>query len=128
MTAIRAEEIELSKTDEWFRDSLIRYLGWGGTAFVVLGSWLISNDNILSVSHRADADHREAALFLCFTVPVLWAGWYAAMLRTHAKCPSHPTIVSRRALHGYAVVVGIALSVLLVLAIDGSEILSAIGL
>lgn len=127
MSAAGSDDVELTKTDEWFRDRLGKLLGWGGTAFVVLGGWLISNDNILSIDHRVDADHREAALFLCFSVPLLWAGWYVALLKTHAKCPSHPTILVRSALHAYIVVTGVALAILLVLAIDGAALLSSVG-
>jgi RsiW-degrading membrane proteinase PrsW (M82 family) len=103
------DEHELTKSEEWFRDRLNDFLGYGVAAFTVIIGWLLSSDSLISLSREAGTDKREAALALAILMPVIWILWYAIVLRLHSKCPSHPTVISRRYLHLYAVGVAIAL-------------------
>ena len=113
------KEPELTKVEEWFRDRLNNLLGLGGAAFVVIAGWLISNDSVISLAHEADADKREAAIFLCICVPVAWTLWYVVLLKIHSKCPAHPTVLARRYLHLYVIGVAVALFLVTYFAVDG---------
>lgn len=113
------EDRDLNKSDEWFRDRVNDLLGLGGAAFLVIAGWLISNDSVISLAHEADADKREAAIFLCVAAPVAWVLWYVVLSKIHSKCPAHPTVLPRRFLHLYAVGVGFAIFVVVYLAVDG---------
>jgi hypothetical protein len=119
------EERELTKTEEWFRDRLNDYLGYGAAVFAILAGWLISSDSSISLAHDADADKREAAVVLCVFVPLAWAVWYLVLLRTHARCPPHPTVIKRRSLHLYALGMALGLAVILFLVVD--NLLPALG-
>lgn len=113
------EDRELTATEEWFRDLLGKLLGLGAGAFVVISGWLLSNDTLLSIDHVADAEKREAAIFLCVLLPVAWLAWYVALLKTHSRCPTHPTIMRRVSLHLYCLITGAALFALGLLAVEG---------
>lgn len=119
------QERELTKSEEWFRDRLSEYLGYGAAVFAVLAGWLITSDSSISLAHAADSDKREAALVLCILVPIAWAVWYLVLLKTHARCPPHPTVIKRRSLHLYALGVGLGLAIILFLVVD--NILPAAG-
>lgn len=114
------EERELTSSEEWFRDKLNEFLGLGGVAVMVIAGWLISNDSAISLAHEAGADKRQAAVFLSVCVPLAWALWYVALAKIHSKCPAHPTVLKRRSLHLYALGVGVALFVVVYLAVDGA--------
>ena len=103
------DEHELTKSEEWFRDRLIDFLGYGVLAFTVIIGWLLSSDSLISLAHNADADRREAAIALAILMPVLWVLWYIVILRLHSKCPKHPTVITRRYLHLYSMGIAIAL-------------------
>lgn len=105
------DERELTKSEEWFRDRLIDYLSYGAAAFTIIAGWLLSNDSIISLAHEADADKREAAIVLAVIMPLAWLLWYFVILRLHAKCPPHPTVMSRGYLHLYSIAVAAALFV-----------------
>jgi hypothetical protein len=113
-----AADRDLTKSEEWFRDKLNDYIEYGMGAFAVFAGWLISSDSIISLEARADADKREAAIMLALLLPVLWTIWYAIMLKTHSRCPVHPTVVKRISLHLYAVGLAIALFLLWFLVAD----------
>jgi len=91
----------------------------GTGAFIVISGWLLSNDTVLSLDHAADAEKREAAIFMCVTLPMAWLLWYVALLKTHARCPSHPTVVGRTSLHLYCLITGGALLALGLFAVEG---------
>lgn len=112
------EEDELTKTEEWFRDKLNNLMGLGGAAVLIIAGWLISHDSVFSLAHT-DADKHEAAIFLCTSAPLAWALWYVALLKTHSKCPAHPTVIRRRFLHLYIVGAGVVLFIMVLLAVDG---------
>lgn len=99
------------ETGLWFRDRLQDALRLGAAAFLVLAGWLISNDSLVSLAHPDDADRREAAHLLLIFVPLLWAGWYAYLVRLRSRCPEHATVIGRRWLHAaaWAVAAGLAL-------------------
>jgi len=103
------DEHELTKSEEWFRDRLKDFLGYGVAAFTVIIGWLLSSDSLISLDQNADADKREAATALAILMPMSWALWYIVILRVHSKCPNHPTVIARRYLHLYAIGVAIAL-------------------
>jgi hypothetical protein len=107
-----AAEVDLTKSEEWFRDRLNDYIEYGLGAFAVFAGWLLSSDSVISLEAAADADKREAAIALALLLPALWLVWYVILLKTHSRCPSHRTIVGRRNLHLYAVGLGIALFLL----------------
>ena len=65
-------------------------------------------------------DKREGAVFMCVSVPVAWGLWYVALLKTHSKCPPHPTAIRRRLLHLCAMGAGVALFVMVFLAVEGA--------
>lgn len=111
-------EQELTTSEEWFRDRLNDFLGYGVAAFTVIIGWLLSSDSLISLDHNSDADKREAAIALAILMPVVWVLWYVVILRLHARCPSHPTVIARRYLHLYAVGVAIALFAVWCLAAD----------
>jgi hypothetical protein len=110
-------EQELTKSQEWFRDHLHSYLGYGGAAFTVIVGWLISHDSVISLARDTD-DKREAAIILAVLIPVLWVVWYAVILRLHSRCPSHPTVIAKGYLHLYSISVAIALFALWCLVAD----------
>ena len=97
----------------WFRDRLHDVLGLGAAAFVVIGGWLLSSDSIIGLDHAQDADHREAAQLLLVAMPLLWAGWYAYLVRLRSRCPEHPTVPRRAMVHALAWVAAIGLAALL---------------
>jgi hypothetical protein len=103
------DDHELTKSQEWFRDRLNDFLGYGVVAFTVIIGWLLSSDSIISLAHDVDTDKREAAVALAVLMPILWVLWYIVILRLHSKCPAHPTVIARRHLHLYAIGVGVAL-------------------
>ena len=112
------EEHELTKSGEWFRDRLQGYLAYGGAAFTAIIGWLLSSDTVISLAHDADADKREAAITLAVLLPVLWLVWYTVILGLRSRCPDHPTVISRRYLHLYAIAVAIAMAALWCLVAD----------
>lgn len=106
------EERDLTKNEEWFRDRLINYIGYGFAGFTVIAGWLISSDSIISIDFDASTDKKEAAVILALLLPTLWIIWYAVLLNLHSKCPPHPTVINRRYLHFYAAGVAIVLFIL----------------
>ena len=112
------DEHELSKSEEWFRDRLNDFLGYGVVAFTVIIGWLVSSDSLISLAHNVDTDKREAAMTLAVLMPILWVLWYVVILRLHAKCPKHPTVIARRYLHLYSIGVAIGLFAIWCLAAD----------
>jgi hypothetical protein len=115
---MKQEETDLRKSEEWLRDRLNDYLQYGLGAFVVLAGWLISSDSIISLESAADADKKEAAVMLAVLLPILWAIWYLVLLKIHARCPPHETVIRRLYLHLYAAGVAIALFVLWLMVAD----------
>ena len=109
---MKEKEAELTKSEEWFRDRLNDYIEYGIGAFTIFAGWLLSSESIISLEASADADKKEAAILLAVILPILWVIWYTVLLKTHSKCPSHPTVIERRFLHLYAIGLGIALFVL----------------
>ena len=117
-------ERDLTATEQWFRDLLGKLLGLGVGGFVLISGWLLSNDSVLSFHHAADAEKREAALFLCLSLPIAWLLWYGALLHTHSRCPAHPTVITRRLLHLYCATMGVALLILAALAAEGHAMIA----
>jgi hypothetical protein len=106
------EDGDLTKSEEWFRDRLNDYIGYGFGAFTVIAGWLISSDSIISIDVDAATDKKEAAIILALLLPTLWIIWYAILLSLHSRCPPHPTVIRRRYLHVYAAGIAVALIVL----------------
>lgn len=109
---VEQAERELTNSEVWFRDRLSNYIEYGLGAFAVFAGWLISSDSIISLEASADADKREAAILLALLLPILWTIWYVILLKTHSRCPLHPTVIRRLTLHLYAVTLAIALFIL----------------
>lgn len=109
---VEQAQIDLTKSEEWFRDRLSNYIEYGLGAFAVIAGWLFSSDSIISLEARADADKREAAIMLALLLPILWTIWYVILLKTHSRCPPHPTVIRRQTLHLYAVALAIGLFIL----------------
>lgn len=105
------DEQELTKSQEWLRDQLHAYLGYGGAAFTVMVGWLLSNDSLISLTEDL-RDRREAAIALAVFIPILWIVWYVVIQRVHAMCPKHSTILAKRHLHLYAISLAVALGAL----------------
>lgn len=113
------DERELTKSEEWFRERLNDYIQYGMGAFAVFAGWLLSSDSIISITADGDnADKKEAAIILAILLPIIWIIWYLVLLRIHARCPPHQTVIDRRYLHLYAVGVALALFVLWLLVAD----------
>jgi divalent metal cation (Fe/Co/Zn/Cd) transporter len=112
------DEPELTKSEEWFRDRLNDFLGYGVAAFAVIIGWLLSSDSLISLARNTDVDKRDTALVLAILMPVVWVTWYIIILRLHSKCPNHPTVIARRYLHLYSIGVAIALFAIWCLSAD----------
>jgi len=67
---MKQDEHELTESEEWFRDRLKDFLGYGVAAFTAIIGWLLSSDSLISLAQNADADRREAAMAIAVLLPV----------------------------------------------------------
>ena len=109
----KVDDKAASEAGLWFRDRLQEVMGLGGAGFVVLASWVLSQDSVVSIGHATSENHREAAGLLLVFVPMLWVVWYAAIVRLRGRCPEHATVMHRRWVHAIAWGVGIGVGVVL---------------
>lgn len=90
---------DLSQTEGWLRDILIKLLGWGWTAITLVGAWTVTGTGRYSLgecrSNGSDTPSCDAAVGLALVFSIAFLGWAIAVFWVRARCPEHATIPSR---------------------------------
>lgn len=97
---------DLSATEAWFRDTLLRMLSWGGAVIVVIAGWTLKGDefSLAQFSRCSSHDECQRALGLLVIYPLFLLAWCASVVWARERCPEHITVPSRIAVYGYAAV------------------------
>lgn len=97
---------DLRQTDEWFRDILVKLLGWGWAAITLVVGWTAAGDQgRFSLKEcfccRPTTPQCDAAVGLVLGYLLAFTGWAIAVKWAHARCPEHATIPSKRVINSY---------------------------
>lgn len=105
--------VKLDETSQWYRDILVKVMGWGAALFIAMVGWFINTDeDFISFSSCADPAASDRALALVIVAPIMWIGWTWLSLRLRAKCADHPAVPAARDVFIYCVGLTVAVVVM----------------
>lgn len=113
---------DLSQTEAWFRDTLLKVLAWSGAVILLLAGWTLHGEEEFSLSTcrcSSFGDNTcQRALGLAFGYPLLLLTWILLVWWVRERCPEHSTVPSKLVVYGYVFVMTILSLVLLALLLD----------
>lgn len=113
---------DLAQTEEWFRDILVKILGWSGAVIVLLAGWTLRAEDEFSLSLCHSSSYTDnscqRAIALAIGYPLLLGFWVILVGWVREKCPEHATIPSRRAVYSYVTAMTIFSLIVLGLLLD----------
>jgi hypothetical protein len=113
---------DLSQTEVWFRDTLLKLLGWSGALVVLLTGWTLGNkpgtetfsfDSCISTSWFDPGCQRTIALTIGY--PLLLVVWILLVSWVRKRCPEHSTVPSKRVIRLYVVAMTVISLMVLIL-------------
>lgn len=72
-----------SADQDWLADNLVKLLGWGSGAFIILVGWLLSAP--VRFDLRGDDKEFWRAILLCTLTPLAFSAWAAFTLYVRTK-------------------------------------------
>lgn len=103
----------MNEEEKWYRDLLVKLLGWGSVAFVTMAGWLISTEeNKFSFQDSGPPFDRSVGLTVISLI--VWPAWWWAVLFVHRHCPS---AFPRRMISAYCTVVILCVAVVVCLVV-----------
>ena len=91
----------LDETGKWFRDVLMKLIGWGSATFIIMAGWLLPGGTEFSF-FTGDKEDFYRAFGLLFFSTCFWLTWVVAVIKTRQMCPEHPTILKKSYVFTYA--------------------------
>lgn len=114
---------DLSQTEIWFRDTLLKLLGWSSALIVLLAGWTLGNDKeefsiqACSIAWSDQSCQRTMALVVGY--PLVLVFWIFLVGWVRNRCPEHGTVPGKRTVYSYvAIMTALSLMVLLLLLLD----------
>lgn len=113
---------DLSQTEAWFRDTLLKVLAWSGAVIVLLAGWTLRGEDEFSLSacHSSGfADNTcQRAVGLAFGYPLLLLAWILLVWWARERCPEHSTVPPKLVVYGYMRIMTVLSLVLLGFLLD----------
>lgn len=111
---------DLSQSEVWFRDALLKLLGWSSALIVLLAGWTLGNDKEEFSIHACStslSDHScQRAMALVIGYPLVLVVWIFLVRWVLNRCPEHGTVPGKRVVYSYvAAMTAFSLVVLLFL-------------
>lgn len=98
----------LSKTEEWFRDTFYRVLSWGSALSVLIAGWTFGESDLFSLDCSSATQagknvcERTWMLTISFLVAILF--WNILVFLLREKCPkNHATVPSKPFVYSYLI-------------------------
>lgn len=83
---------KIDETSQWYRDLLIKVMGWGTALFTLMVGWLMNTeDGFISFSSNISGAS-DRALALLIIAPLMWGGWFYICVKLRSLCSAHPTV------------------------------------
>lgn len=116
----------LLQTDAWFRDILVKLLGWGWGAIILVIGWTTAGKEgrfslkacLCSKQSPAQDAQCDAAVGLVLGYFLAFLGWAVAVKWAHARCPEHATIPPTRVINSYLCVMAAIYALIFWLVLD----------
>lgn len=101
----------MSDDEKWYREILVKLMGWGAFIFVTMIAWLLSSKG--EVFSWSDTPHRSIGLIVLSLM--IWPAWFRAVLFVHGYCPTSFPVQKVKAFCAIVIVCVIVVVTLVVL-------------
>jgi hypothetical protein len=109
MTTEKTPNKTLSRQDPivFYRDLVVKMLGWGMAFFLTMSGWLISSSNMFSFRKACHSDVFLRALALTVLASVVLFFWVGLTYTIRTKCPEHSTVPPKWFVLSFCLMIGI---------------------
>ncbi|MCD6527406.1 MAG: hypothetical protein J7K75_10485 [Desulfuromonas sp.] len=87
-----AQRQPIDETDKWFRDMLMKLMGWGVATFLIMAGGLLQEGAEFSF-FIGDSVSFYRAFALLFFSSCFWLVWAVTVAKIRSRCPDHPTVL-----------------------------------